>query len=146
MIAVVSAATFALLSSAGGDALARMYENPQVSQETIDLLRQIAEGTQVRYASGRGSQQDILKAVVEITRLHEENRERDDILIVPHIGGRRADIRWHEPALEPAIEIASRRASAESHATFTTSPTSCPYPAALASIPARLVPATCMPW
>jgi outer membrane protein, heavy metal efflux system len=38
----------------------------------VDLLRQIAEGTQVRYAAGRGSQQDILKAVVEITRLHEE--------------------------------------------------------------------------
>jgi outer membrane protein, heavy metal efflux system len=43
-----------------------------ISQETIGLLRQIAEGTQVRYAAGRGSQQDILKTVVEITRLHEE--------------------------------------------------------------------------
>jgi outer membrane protein, heavy metal efflux system len=43
-----------------------------VTRETVDLLRQIAEGTQVRYAAGRGSQQDILKAVVEITRLHEE--------------------------------------------------------------------------
>jgi outer membrane protein, heavy metal efflux system len=44
----------------------------EITQETVDLLRQIAEGTQVRYAAGRGSQQDILKAVVEITRLHEE--------------------------------------------------------------------------
>lgn len=44
----------------------------EVSQETIALLRQIAEGTQVRYAAGRGSQQDILKVIVEITRLHEE--------------------------------------------------------------------------
>jgi outer membrane protein, heavy metal efflux system len=44
----------------------------EVTTETIALLRQIAEGTQVRYAAGRGSQQDILKAVVEITRLHEE--------------------------------------------------------------------------
>ncbi len=43
-----------------------------------------------------------------ITRMHESNRDRDDILIVPHIGGRRADIQWHEPALEPAIEIASQ--------------------------------------
>src|SRR5690606_25245671 len=41
MIAVVSAATFALLSSAGGDALAGMYENPQVSQETIDRMRAV---------------------------------------------------------------------------------------------------------
>jgi hypothetical protein len=30
------------------------------------------------------------------------------MLIVPHIGGRRADIQWHEPTLEPAIEIASQ--------------------------------------
>ena len=43
-----------------------------------------------------------------ITRLHESNRDRDDMLIVPHIGGRRADIQWHEPTLEPAIEIASQ--------------------------------------
>jgi outer membrane protein, heavy metal efflux system len=44
----------------------------EISQETIGLLRQIADATQVRYAAGRGSQQDILKTVVEITRLHEE--------------------------------------------------------------------------
>ncbi|MBA3886285.1 MAG: TolC family protein [Acidobacteria bacterium] len=44
----------------------------EVTTETIALLRQIAEGTQVRYAAGRGSQQDILKVIVEITRLHEE--------------------------------------------------------------------------
>jgi outer membrane protein, heavy metal efflux system len=44
----------------------------EISQETIGLLRQIADATQVRYASGRGNQQDILKTVVEITRLHEE--------------------------------------------------------------------------
>jgi outer membrane protein, heavy metal efflux system len=44
----------------------------EVSQETLGLLRQIADATQVRYAAGRGSQQDILKTVVEITRLHEE--------------------------------------------------------------------------
>jgi outer membrane protein TolC len=44
----------------------------EVTKETIDLLRQIAESTQVRYASGKGAQQDILKAVLEISRLHEE--------------------------------------------------------------------------
>ncbi|HSI88298.1 MAG TPA: ABC transporter permease [Pyrinomonadaceae bacterium] len=41
MIAVVSAASFALLSSAGGDAFSRLRENPQVSQETIDRLRAV---------------------------------------------------------------------------------------------------------
>jgi cobalt-zinc-cadmium efflux system outer membrane protein len=44
----------------------------EVARETIDLLRQIADGTQVRYASGKGAQQDVLKAVLEISRLHEE--------------------------------------------------------------------------
>ena len=51
----------------------------EVSRETIDLLRQIADGTQVRYASGRGAQQDVLKIVLEISRMHEEQvliRER----------------------------------------------------------------------
>jgi outer membrane protein, heavy metal efflux system len=44
----------------------------EISQETIALLRQIADATQVRYAAGRSGQQDVLKTVVEITRLHEE--------------------------------------------------------------------------
>lgn len=43
-----------------------------------------------------------------ITELYEANRDRPDMLIIPHIGGRRADIQWHEPALEPAIEISSQ--------------------------------------
>lgn len=51
----------------------------EVARETIDLLRQIADGTQVRYASGKGAQQDVLKIVLEISRMHEEQvmlRER----------------------------------------------------------------------
>jgi hypothetical protein len=30
-----------------------------------------------------------------------------DVILLPHIGGRRADLRWHDPALEPLIEIHS---------------------------------------
>src|SRR5690606_6661299 len=41
MIAIVSAASFALLSSAGGDAFSRLRETPQVSQETLDRLRAV---------------------------------------------------------------------------------------------------------
>ena len=51
----------------------------EVSGETIGLLRQIADGTQVRYASGKGAQQDVLRTVLEISRMHEEQvmlRER----------------------------------------------------------------------
>lgn len=47
-----------------------------ISRDMLDLLRQIADATQVRYAAGKGAQQDVLKAVVEITRLHEEQTMR----------------------------------------------------------------------
>jgi peptide/nickel transport system permease protein len=40
MVAVVSVITFALLSNAGGDALTSLRDNPQVSEETIEKLRQ----------------------------------------------------------------------------------------------------------
>jgi hypothetical protein len=30
-----------------------------------------------------------------------------DVILLPHIGGRRADLRWHDPALEPLIEVHS---------------------------------------
>jgi cobalt-zinc-cadmium efflux system outer membrane protein len=43
-----------------------------ITRERIDLLRQVADATQVRYAAGRTPQQDVLKAVVEISRLHEQ--------------------------------------------------------------------------
>jgi hypothetical protein len=43
-----------------------------------------------------------------IDRLYAANSDRDDVLITPHIGGRRADLAYHDPALEPAIEIASQ--------------------------------------
>lgn len=41
MIFIVSMVTFALLSLAGGDALTHLYENPQISQATIDDLRRV---------------------------------------------------------------------------------------------------------
>ena len=41
MLVVVSAITFTLLSSAGGDALSNLRENPQVSEKTIEELRQV---------------------------------------------------------------------------------------------------------
>lgn len=43
-----------------------------------------------------------------IDRLYAANAGRDDVLITPHIGGRRANLDYHDPALEPAIEIASQ--------------------------------------
>ena len=37
---------------------------------SVDLLRQIADVSQTKYASGRISQQDVLKPVVELSKLH----------------------------------------------------------------------------
>jgi hypothetical protein len=43
-----------------------------------------------------------------VTDLFEQLRGRDDVLLIPHIGGRYADIvGFHDPALEPLVEIYS---------------------------------------
>lgn len=42
----------------------------QVHLESIDLLRQIGDVSQARYTTGRISQQDVLKPVLELSRLH----------------------------------------------------------------------------
>lgn len=39
---------------------------------SVDLLRQFADISEAKYAAGRISQQDVLKAVVEISRLHDD--------------------------------------------------------------------------
>lgn len=41
MVLIVSVVTFALLSTAGGDALAGLRDNPQISEQTIENLRQV---------------------------------------------------------------------------------------------------------
>lgn len=42
-----------------------------------------------------------------VTELYERLRGRGDVLIVPHVGGRYADMRWHDPELEPVVEVCS---------------------------------------
>ena len=39
---------------------------------SVDLLRQFADVSEAKYVTGRISQQDVLKAVVEISKLHED--------------------------------------------------------------------------
>lgn len=43
-----------------------------IANGNLDLLRQLADVSQAKYATGRISQQDVLKAVVEISRMHVE--------------------------------------------------------------------------
>jgi outer membrane protein, heavy metal efflux system len=44
----------------------------QVHLESVELLRQIADVSQAKYTAGRISQQDVLKPVVELSRLHND--------------------------------------------------------------------------
>ena len=39
--------------------------------------------------------------------IYAANEGRQDVLLVPHVGGRMANLDYHDPALEPNIEIAS---------------------------------------
>ena len=45
---------------------------------SVDLLRQFADISEAKYVTGRISQQDVLKAVVEISKLHEDLVMRDE--------------------------------------------------------------------
>lgn len=50
--------------------------------------------------------------ICPVSELHSAFAGRDDVLLVPHVGGRHANLEWHDPELEPVIEIHS------SHGTF----------------------------
>ncbi len=56
-------------------AYADLYVNRkaiEVHQGSVDLLRRFADVSVIRYSAGQSSQQDVLKAVVEVSKLHEE--------------------------------------------------------------------------
>jgi outer membrane protein TolC len=44
----------------------------EIHQASVGLLRQFADVSTAKYAAGRISQQDVLKAVVEVSKLHED--------------------------------------------------------------------------
>ena len=44
----------------------------EIHLATVDTLRQFADASTIKYAAGRSSQQDALKAVLEVSRLHED--------------------------------------------------------------------------
>ena len=57
----------------------RAYADLAVARRAIDihlgsvgLLRQFADASTIKYAAGRSPQQDVLKAVVEVSKLHED--------------------------------------------------------------------------
>ena len=42
-----------------------------------------------------------------LTELYKAFRGRDDVMLIPHVGGRYANMAFHDPDLEPAVEILS---------------------------------------
>lgn len=44
----------------------------EIHLQSVALLRQFADASTIKYAAGRSSQQDVLKSVVEISKLHED--------------------------------------------------------------------------
>lgn len=55
---------------------------------------------------------DVDSDLSPVTKLHAALKGRDDVLLVPHVGGRHANLAYHDPELEPVVEIHS------SHGTF----------------------------
>ena len=45
--------------------------------------------------------------------LYARLRGRDDVMLLPHVGGRRAELRWIEPDLEPVVEVHSAHGTSE---------------------------------
>ncbi|MBM4436584.1 MAG: DUF3604 domain-containing protein [Actinobacteria bacterium] len=48
-----------------------------------------------------------------IDELYAKFRGRNDVMFVPHVGGRRAELRWFEPDLEPVVEVHSAHGTSE---------------------------------
>jgi outer membrane protein, heavy metal efflux system len=44
----------------------------EIHLASVDVLREIADAAQAKYTSGRGSQQDLLKPIVELSKLHND--------------------------------------------------------------------------
>ncbi|MCY3748409.1 MAG: DUF3604 domain-containing protein [Chloroflexi bacterium] len=45
--------------------------------------------------------------------LYARLRGRDDVMLLPHVGGRRAELRWLDPRLEPVVEVHSAHGTSE---------------------------------
>ena len=55
------------------------------------------------------SKQDALN----LDELYARFRGRDDVMLLPHVGGRRAELRWLDSNLEPVVEVHSAHGTSE---------------------------------
>ena len=54
-------------------------------------------------------ERDALNVEALYARLHG----RDDVMLLPHVGGRRAELHWIDPKLEPVVEVHSAHGTSE---------------------------------
>lgn len=81
------------LTSAGGD------RNVMFRGDDVTLRR-----------SGHWQIDDLSDADTDcypVTELYRAFRDRDDVMLIPHVGGRYADLALHDPRLERLVEISS---------------------------------------
>ena len=50
---------------------------------------------------------------LNVEELYARFRGRDDVMLLPHVGGRRAELRWIDPDLEPVVEVHSAHGTSE---------------------------------
>ena len=50
---------------------------------------------------------------LNLDELYARFRGRDNVMLLPHVGGRRAELRWIEPELEPVVEVHSAHGTSE---------------------------------
>ena len=50
---------------------------------------------------------------LNVDELYARLRGRDDVMLVPHVGGRRAELRWIDSKLEPVVEVHSAHGTSE---------------------------------
>ena len=48
-----------------------------------------------------------------IDELYKRFCDRDDVMLVPHVGGRRSELQWLRPGLEPVVEVHSAHGTSE---------------------------------
>ena len=56
---------------------------------------------------------DSERDALNVEELYARFRGRDDVMLLPHVGGRRAELRWIDPELEPVVEVHSAHGTSE---------------------------------
>ncbi len=56
---------------------------------------------------------DSERDALNVENLYARFRGRDDVMLLPHVGGRRAELRWIDPDLEPVVEVHSAHGTSE---------------------------------